>query len=117
MDATFIEGLKTGVTAPLVVSPAATLRWHHGQMIVSSVESTKAIPTDDLRLLQVLHAFASPRFPRGFPGANPGPSVSFAVSRRVDGSGVLIEERSVVPRMTRSILPRDRTRGSGKSKH
>ena len=63
MDAIFIERLKAGRTRPLVVSPAAILRWHHGQMIVSSVESRKAIPTDDLRLLQVLHAFASPRVP------------------------------------------------------
>ena len=63
MNATIIERLKVGATAPLVVSPAATLRWHHGQMIVSSVESTKAIPTDDLRILQVLHAFSSPHIP------------------------------------------------------
>lgn len=64
MDATFIERLKTGMAGPLVVSPAAALRWHQGEMIVSSVESRKAISTHDLRLLQVLHAFASPRVPQ-----------------------------------------------------
>ena len=64
MDATLIERLKTGRAGTLVVSPAAAIRWHLGQMIVSSVASGKAISTDDLRLLQVLHAFASPRPPQ-----------------------------------------------------
>lgn len=64
MDAKMIDRLKNDEGRPLVVSPAATLRWHHGQMIVSSVESGKTIPTNDLRILQVLHAFASPRDPQ-----------------------------------------------------
>lgn len=64
MDAKTINLLKNGKGRPLVVSAAATLRWHRGQMIVSSVESGKAIPTNDLRILQVLHAFASLRDPQ-----------------------------------------------------
>jgi hypothetical protein len=63
MDDTFIEHLKTGSSGPLIVSPAAAVRWHQGQLIISSVESGKAISTDNLRLLQVLHAFALPRVP------------------------------------------------------
>jgi hypothetical protein len=95
MDATFIEGLKTGVTAPLVVSPAATLRWHHGQMIVSSVESAKAIPTNDLRLLQVLHAFTSPRFPQEIfrELSSMGQPFLFAAVAGLTDAGVLIEAR------------------------
>jgi len=93
MNTTIIEDLKAGKAGRLVVSPAATIRWHHGQIVVSSVESTKAIPTDDLRILQVLHAFSSPHIPQEvFRGlSSMGQPFLFAAVAGLLDAGVLIE--------------------------